>query len=287
MIQIFTDSIRLLTDPGLTSSVYRLLTWIAYGFGALLALGLLMIATAWIFDKLLNSGAQGRFAMIIFVIVPAFVVTLTVLIAVFTDYAPLVLRCLFLALAIMIPPGLYYLFIATRRDSLLNAYISNLSRLGLLRRQRRPQGAELEADNDRARRVRGFVERFEAIYGKLPEEYIPKLIEATSDSGGSTEFPKAPGATSYVDLKTMLPVVSAMILSAIGWAIVLPPSQASFSKTAVNQLSTAVPVPSSEPRRPGILRLRAPPFETTWAPRLCPPKLMLPGAARCVPMSAQ
>jgi hypothetical protein len=208
--------------------------------GRLVALGLLAAAAGWVHDKLHNANAPVRIAIIIFVIVPAFFVVLTVLIALFSNYAPLVLRCLFLAFAILIPPGLYYLFIATRRDSLLNAYVSNLSRLGLLRCQRRlkavgSNGATVEAENDRVRRVQGYIERFEAVYSKLPDDYTPKLIEATRDPVGDTplpEFAKAPGVSSYVDLKTMLPVVSAMILSAIGWAIVLPPSQASFSTAA-------------------------------------------------------
>jgi hypothetical protein len=255
-IQLMLEpAMKLVLDPALRSIIVPLVIGVGYGLVGLFALGLLIFATGWIYEKLLSSGTQARFAIVIFVIVPAFVVTVTVIIAVFTDYAPLVLRCLFLALAIMIPPGLYYLFIATRRDSLLNAYISNLSRLGLLRHQRGLQytdgtaGAVVEAENDRARRVRGFVERFEAIYGKLPDDYIPKLIDATSESS-SNEFPKAPGASSHVDLKTMLPVVSAMILSAVGWAIVLPPSQASFRNIVLNQPATVAAVPSSETAKP-------------------------------------
>ena len=220
--------------------------WIGYVGGALLALGLLAAVTNWVYAKLRTASAPVRIAIIIFVVVPAFFVALTVLIALFSNYAALVLRCLFLTFAILIPPGLYYLFIATRRDSLLNAYVSSLSRLGLLRCQGSPRpagsssGTTVEAENERVRRVRGYIERFEALYGKLPEDYVPKLIEATREPHGvaAPDFPSAPGVASYVDLKTMLPVVSAVMLSAIGWFIVLPPSQESFITAGGTQIST-------------------------------------------------
>ena len=220
--------------------------WIGYVGGALLALGLLAAVTNWVYAKLRTASAPVRIAIIIFVVVPAFFVALTVLIALFSNYAALVLRCLFLTFAILIPPGLYYLFIATRRDSLLNAYVSSLARLGLLRCQGGPRpagsssGTTVEAENERVRRVRGYIERFEALYGKLPEDYVPKLIEATREPHGvaAPDFPSAPGVASYVDLKTMLPVVSAVMLSAIGWFIVLPPSQESFITAGGTQIST-------------------------------------------------
>jgi hypothetical protein len=219
-----------------------------YLVGALLVLGLLVAATKWVYGKLLTASAPVRIAIIIFFIVPMFFGVLTALIALFSNYAALVLRCLFLSFAILIPPGLYYLFIATRRDSLLNAYVSCLSRLGLLRRQERPSrnGTTVEAENERVRRVHGYIERFEALYGKLPDDYIPKLIDATHESVGNStppDFPRAPGLSSNVDLKTMLPVVSAMMLSAIGWVIVLPPSQASFGTASGTHLSIGALIP--------------------------------------------
>ena len=40
----------------------------------------------------------------------------------------MLIRCVFIVLAILIPPSLFFLFIATRRESLFNAYTSNLDR---------------------------------------------------------------------------------------------------------------------------------------------------------------
>jgi hypothetical protein len=181
ILSVVSGVLALLTNPTFISRLLGIIIWIAYAFGALIALSLVVAVTPWVFDKLRTASAPMRIAIIIFAIVPTFFVALTVLIALFSNYAPLVLRCLFLAFAILIPPGLYYLFIATRRDSLLNAYVSNLSRLGLLRRQCRPQpagsdGATVEAENDRVRRVHGYIERFEALYGKLPIDYISKVL---------------------------------------------------------------------------------------------------------------
>jgi hypothetical protein len=212
----------------------------------LLALGLLIAVTPWLRQKLSTAGPTMRIGLILFVIAPVFFFLVAMLIAVFSEYAPLALRCLFLIFVIFIPPGLYYLFIATRRESLLNSYVSNLSRLGLFRRGGSKPSANsndttAEEENDRARRIHGYIERFEALYGRLPPDYVAGLIAATRAPVGnipSQEFPKAPSTSSYVDLKTMLPVVSAMILSAIGWAIVLPPSLK--SSTLETSWSTAL-----------------------------------------------
>lgn len=230
-------------------NVVGLLKWLGFGFAAMMALGVLFAATPPVYNWMRTATAPMRIGIIIFVIVPMFFAGLAILIVVFSNYAPLVLRSIFLTFVILIPPGLYYLFIATRRDSLLNAYVSHLSRLGLLRHENRRSEPTIEPENERVRRVRGYIERFEALYGKLPDEYVPALIEATHDPVGSSplpEFPKAPGVSSYVDLKTMLPVISAMILTAIGWAIVLPPHLSTFSTPAVTQSSTGVPTPAAD-----------------------------------------
>jgi hypothetical protein len=233
----------------LISGVVGVLKWAGIVLVAFFVLSFVAgIATPWGYKKWLAASAPMRIGVIIFVFVPTFFGGLTILIALYSEYAPLLLRSLFLTFIILIPPGLYYLFIATRRDSLLNAYVSNLSRLGLLQREKRNTEATVEPENERVRRVRGYIERFEALYGKLPDPYVPELIEATREPVGSSpfpEFPKSPGVASYVDLKTMLPVVAAMILTAIGWAIVLPPHQASFSTPAVTQSSVGAPTPAA------------------------------------------
>ena len=50
------------------------------------------------------------------------------------DKGTLLIRLCFLTVAIFLPASLYFLFIAARRESLFNAFTTNLSRLGLLRR---------------------------------------------------------------------------------------------------------------------------------------------------------
>jgi hypothetical protein len=53
-----------------------------------------------------------------------------------SNIAYVFIRCRFIFLAIMMPASLFFLFIATRRESLFNAYAANLDRAGLLRPRR-------------------------------------------------------------------------------------------------------------------------------------------------------
>jgi hypothetical protein len=76
-------------------------------------------------------------------------------------------RCLF-------PPTLYYLFIAARKISLLNEFVSNLIQLGLATRRciplRNGAGTRLgyQPDAVYARRLITYLQKFEAVYGPLP-----------------------------------------------------------------------------------------------------------------------
>jgi hypothetical protein len=66
--------------------------------------------------------------------------------------------------------GEWYLFVGTRKASLLNEFLVNLDRLGLLRRARG------EDEATRGRRVQGYLQKFQAIYGELaPNVYSDVL----------------------------------------------------------------------------------------------------------------
>lgn len=108
-----------------------------------------------------------------------------------------VYEILFILTVCILPAATYYLFLKSRRPSILNEFIGNLSRLGLL--SRRPLYAlpvdtvdasgnavtvtydrdgkqsqpddfneyNLEAYSERKTRVNGYFQRFEALYGQL------------------------------------------------------------------------------------------------------------------------
>jgi len=74
-----------------------------------------------------------RAVFVIYVLIPLLVV-LVASAAVFlaAGYQANVMRIVFLSIVILLPATMYYLFVATRKVSLLNEFINNLDRLGLL-----------------------------------------------------------------------------------------------------------------------------------------------------------
>jgi hypothetical protein len=141
-------------------------------------------------------------------------------------------RMTFIYAVVLLPPSLFFLFIATRRESLFNQYAANLDRLGLLRkRQLRVANAEAKhypvEDGPRfARRVKGYLDRFSAVYGTLPSETVDNFLDCVQ-SPGSARPVTAKDVTgelfSSFELKTVLPVFGAGALIALGWVMVLPP----------------------------------------------------------------
>jgi hypothetical protein len=112
-----------------------------------------------------------------------------------------ILRGGFIILCLILPGGLYFQFVGARRDSLLNGFIVALDRLGLFDYRKlfkssafvsdaaetaatKPGRAPYitETEFSRARRIRSYFERFEAIYGPLPDPTVPDLIEFTKPS---------------------------------------------------------------------------------------------------------
>ena len=212
------------------------------GVGVALLVPLFLLIRYWV----KRASPTQRAGMIIFVAVP---LSITAFFAVLPFVAPgyqvVILRSVFLALVILIPPALYYLFIATRRETLLNAYLSNLHRLGLLwPRPLNPAlaGETFESEGSRSRRVRSYFERFEAVYGRLPETFVDDLVASTSllapNGGPSGKTVHLSWAISFA-LQTIMPVVAATILIALGWILVLPLRLQGSSPTDQPDLSSA------------------------------------------------
>jgi hypothetical protein len=125
---------------------------------------------------------------------------------------------------------LYYLFIATRKYSLLYEFVTNLERLGLLKPRRLKTHGE-EAENEtkiaRQQRVISYLQKFEAIYGPLQESLKDEVLK---DSPGSSVLSIPTRGTTpsvFVSLftsETTIPVVLATVLITLGWLVTLPPS---------------------------------------------------------------
>jgi hypothetical protein len=143
-----------------------------------------------------------------------------------------VVRSAFDLIVVLLPASLFFLFIATRRESLFNSYATNLDRLGLLRK-RQLRIANIPSVHypvedwlRLTRRVKSYLDRFGAVYGTLPTPTINSFLDSLKEAQGdqATGAESVTGETfSSFELKTVLPVFGASSLIALGWMMVLPP----------------------------------------------------------------
>ncbi len=139
-------------------------------------------------------------------------------------------KCVFLLIACLFPPILYYLFISTRKYSLLYEFILNLDRLGLLRkRQLAPhctkQNGECELDSSLRLRIRAYLERFEAVYGSLGS-LVNELVEAKDPReliANEQRSAEMANLASVFNQGSTAPLIISTVLIALGWVLVMPP----------------------------------------------------------------
>ncbi|WP_456683495.1 hypothetical protein [Bradyrhizobium sp. S3.14.4] len=161
---------------------------------------LMPIGQRWLRESKASTRA-GLF--IFFMLVLVSIVAIVASLGKFYQYT--VLRGVFLAVVCLLPGAMWYLFVGTRKASLLNEYLVNLDRLGLLRQVRNEDAAI------RGRRVQGYLQKFEAIYGELaPNVYADVLSGrlgkySRADTGGVTTLSTA-----------TVPVLLATVLISLG-----------------------------------------------------------------------
>lgn len=156
--------------------------------------------------------SQRRAALVMFVAAPALIFLLGG-VAVLPEHLQLVaLRAALLLVVCLLPAILWYLFITTRRASLLNEFLANLDRLGLMTDQ---PGEQKVA---RQRRISGYLQRFGAVYGDLPEVVHKTVQDNKFERYTRDDFSGATGMTTAA-----VPVLSATALISIGWLLTLPP----------------------------------------------------------------
>jgi hypothetical protein len=141
------------------------------------------------------------------------------------------LRSVFLVVVCLLPALIYYLFIATRKISLLNDYFINLDRLGLLE-PRCTATASVGASEGEAKiecrvRLLNYLQKFEALYGPVPRQLQEDIMAAKNPLAVLAE-PKwrASGSSGIVQIfsaETAIPVILASVLVALGWFLALPP----------------------------------------------------------------
>jgi uncharacterized membrane protein len=175
------------------------------------------------------STARKSAGYVIYGVIPA-LVALFACAAIFvaSGYQANVLRVVFLTIVILLPATMYYLFIATRKVSLLNEFVNNLDRLGLLAVPKKP-GADL-TDEERQRlellvnrRFESYRRKFEALYGPVSNDDLRRaLFGLESDAASRQGMMGADRDGSFFTSETAIPVVLASILVALGWILILP-----------------------------------------------------------------
>jgi hypothetical protein len=208
----------------------------------LLAPALLAILTPFAFPStrrwLIQATAQRRIGIVIFGVLPVVLLSVGAVVLLPPPVQAAALRVIFLGVVCSLPAVLYYLFMATKKYSLLNEFLLNLRRLGLLAPQRLPrstaEGEVWETKDERTGRIKAYVQKFEAVYGAVPTDLSGMILNPTNP--GQTVFdPRmsktdASGFVSIFALETTVPVVLATVLITLGWLITLPPKQGDLAR---------------------------------------------------------
>lgn len=172
--------------------------------------------------------SQRRAALVMFVAAPALIFLLGG-VAVLPERLHLVaLRAALLLVVCLLPAILWYLFITTRRASLLNEFLANLDRLGLMHEQAGEQ------DVPKRRRISGYLQRFGAVYGDLPEVVHKTVQDNKFERYTRDDFSGATGMTTAA-----VPVLTTTALISIGWLLTLPPAEV-ISREAADSASAVV-----------------------------------------------
>jgi hypothetical protein len=240
--------------------------WWTVALGVLLAMG--AVQHNRIRAAVKRISPQRRIALIIFSVVPAILVAMSGLFLLRTvELQVAALRAVFLGVVCVLPAVMYYLFIATKKSSLLNEFIISLDRLGLLaprhlQSQLLLSGLAKEGEKDRHNRILTYVQKFEAVYGAVPTDLSSMVLDPTAPKDRSFSGPsrRIEAAGNVFKVDTAIPVLIATILVALGWLITLPPWEGQFrlrdnsslialASTAVPQVGTQAPIQPIEPAR--------------------------------------
>lgn len=180
---------------------------------------------------------EARTALIVFGVLPVVVLLVVGIVLLPASYQSVAMRGVFLAIVVLLPATMYYLFIVLRKDSLLNEYIAVLDRLGLMRPERLKLQCEVNATGlyesllGPRLRIETYLQRFEAAYGPIGvenrDDFVATLLRGFDpmrigeDRRWSRKSPV--GFTEVFNLATAVPVILATLLIALGWLMVLPP----------------------------------------------------------------
>lgn len=206
---------------------------------------LILWISTWAEKKLAVKTEGTRRLIVAFIVVPLIALAMMAAIALGANRMAFAMEVVFILVASLLPAASYYLFLATRRPSILNEFIGNLSRLGLLlpRPSRRvvESGKAMNAERfdesreERRARIESYFQRFEAIYGMLRFEtegrtpltrtgFVNNLIRSVDNRGSEFLMPQATvQVTDIFRANLLIPIGLVTILATLGWLLVMQP----------------------------------------------------------------
>jgi hypothetical protein len=186
----------------------------------------------WLRRGVLGASIKKQIGLITFVAIPILLALVGAVTFIKDEYEIAVLRSVFLLIVSLLPALMYYLFIASRKTSLLQEFFTNLARLGLLERQEQNNESgngrlEQRAELEREVRILTYIQKFESVYGPIPDDVAGDILEATNPDNPKPEVPEfhrysAGGVTGIFTPETSIPVVMATVLIGLGWLLTLP-----------------------------------------------------------------
>ena len=167
-------------------------------------------------ERLRKATGNTRDALLSFVVAPLLLLILGTVVVMPARYQVPALRWVFLFIVVLLPASMWYLFIATRKTSVLNDFVGNLNRLGLLTRDSSVDDPEAEAMFQRC--VYTYIQKFEAIYGSVPDNVARDILCGRFVLGSSQE--KAVGLVR--SSPATAPIMLSTALIALGWITAMP-----------------------------------------------------------------
>ncbi len=222
-------------------------------YAVVLAVVALAFAVPQIRERVMAWTPTTRTGILVVGIIPLALLGVVALVFLPDVHHAFALNMTFWFVASLLPASMYYLFIGTRKRSLLNEYIGNLFRMGIIPAVGQDESGSTE------RRVLAALEKFEAVYGPLPNArrlarrilHGEREISDDRDMGG--------GISSLLAPTVAIPLTLSTILIALGWLLVLD-----IPATAPDLTALVGPAPPDASGRVSLAVLAFPRPEPTY-----------------------
>ena len=185
--------------------------------------------------RLQHKKASFRAGLFIFGVIPLLLALIGSVTVLPQRYQLIALRSVVFVTVCLLPTVMWFLFIAARKASLLNGFLANLYRLGLLTASPRSSSASPAADPAHDQRLMSYLQKFESVYGRLPQSVRDSVLKKGISPYKASEVTSPIGQST-----TTIPVMLSTILIALGWLVTLPPAQVPHTITDASSWARAI-----------------------------------------------